>query len=408
MKRNLLVALTLTVLSSCSSDSTMPQGPEPERPFTIQEKDVARANTAFGLNLLQQVNGTEPNGNLLLSPLSISMALGMTLNGAATSTFDAMRQTLAFAGQSQNEINVAYNGLLKQLRARDPKIEIGIANSMWYNTGFAVLPTFSDTVRHYFDAEVRQLNFASATSPSVINNWVSQKTGGRIKELIDQISAEEVMFLINAVYFKGPWARTFEEGMTRAAPFRRPDGSTVSAQMMTADGGYAFVRNDNVQAVELLYGDSAFSMVLIAPAQGTALAPVAALLEPARWAALMSSLQPARIMLSMPKFRFTYEKALKDALSALGMGVAFDPQRADLSRIANVRPENLYISRVQHKTFIDVHEKGTEAAGATAVGVGVTSLPPEVKFDRPFIFAIRERSTGTLLFVGRVTDPTAN
>jgi serpin B len=396
------------ILAACSNDSTMPQRPEPERPLTVQEKDVARANTAFGLNLLHQVNATEPNGNLLLSPLSVSMALGMTLNGAATSTFDAMRQTLAFAGQSQNEINVAYNGLLKQLRARDPKIEIGIANSIWYNTGFTVLPTFSDTVKHYFDAEVRQLDFGNPASPTLINEWVSQKTSGRIKDLIDQISPEEVMFLVNAVYFKGPWTQTFHEGATSSLPFHRRDGSTVTAQMMSNDGAYNSVQNNDVFAAELLYGDSAFSMVLIAPVTGTALAPVVALLQPAKWDALMASMQPARIILKMPKFKFTYEKALKDALSALGMSIAFDQQRADLSRIADVKPENLYISRVQHKTYIDVHEKGTEAAGATSVGIGVTSLPPSLTFDKPFMFAIRERSTGTLLFVGRIADPTLN
>ena len=216
------------------------------------------------------------------------------------------------------------------------------------------------------------------------------------------------MFLVNAVYFKGPWTQTFQEQATASLPFRRPDGSTTSAQIMTNDGSYFWTKNESVQAVELLYGDSAFSMVLVAPTQGTSLAPVVSLLEPASWNALMTSMQPGQVMLSMPRFKFTYEKALKDALSALGMSVAFDPQRADLSRIANVKPENLYISRVQHKTYIDVHEKGTEAAGATSVGIGVTSMPPELRFDRPFIFAIRERSTGTLLFVGRVVDPTAS
>jgi serpin B len=393
--------------AACTHDSTMPEGPEPERPLTVQEKDVAKANTAFGLNLLHEVNATEPGGNLLLSPLSVSMALGMTLNGAATTTFDAMRQTLAFDAQTQQEINAAYSGLLRQLRARDPKVEIGIANSIWYNTGFSVLPAFADTVAHYFDAEVRQLDFANSASPAVISGWASEKTNGRITDLIDQINADEVMFLVNAVYFKAPWAHTFMDGATRAAPFQKPDGSTVSAQMMIADGAYGNVQNESVQAVELLYGDSAFSMVLVAPRNGTSLAAVAAMLEPARWDALMASLQPARVMLSVPKFKFTYEKALKDALSALGMSIAFDPMRADLTRIANVRPRNLYISRVQHKTYIDVHEKGTEAAGATAVGVGVTSMPPELKFDRPFMFVIRERETGTLLFVGRVVDPTA-
>ncbi len=396
------VLLGLLLIAACARDTVTP---EPKRPLTVQEQDVAKANTAFGFNLLRVVHQDEPAGNLLLSPLSVSMALGMTLNGAATTTFEAMRQTLAFDAQSQAQINEAYSGLLRQLRARDSKVEIGIANSIWYNQGFAVLPTFSDAVRNHFDSEVRQIDFASSGAPGLINGWAEEKTNGRIKDLIEQIDPDEVLFLVNAVYFKAPWTTTFHEGATQAAPFTRSDGSTVNAQMMNTDASFAAVRNEHVQAVELLYGDSAFSMVLVAPVQGASLAPVVDLLDPAKWAALISSLQRGRILLHMPKFKFTYEKALKDALTALGMGIAFDEARADLTRIANVRPRNLFISRVEHKTYIDVHEKGTEAAGATAVGVSVTSMPPELKFDRPFIFAIRERSTGTLLFVGRVADP---
>jgi serine protease inhibitor len=401
--RALATVLCFTA-AACASDTAMP---DQQRPLTIQETDVAKANTAFGLNLLRQVHATEANGNILLSPLSVSMALGMTLNGAKGTTFDAMRHTLAFAAQSQAEINTAYSGLLRQLKARDPRVEIGIANSIWYNTGFNVLPTFSDTVRAYFDAEVRQINFRDAAAPATISNWAAQKTNNRIKDLIKSIDQDEVMFLVNAVYFKGPWAKVFAEGGTQPAPFTRGDGSTINAPMMFADGAFRSVKNETVQAVEMMYGDSAFSMVLVSPVAGHSLAPVSALLEPAKWDALIASMQPGRVILKMPKFKFTYEKALKDALTALGMGIAFDEARADLTRIADVRPRNLYISRVQHKTYIDVHEKGTEAAGATAVGIGVTSMPPELVFNRPFIFVIRERSTGTLLFVGRVFDPTA-
>ena len=176
---------------------------------------------------------------------------------------------------------------------------------------------------------------------------------------------------------------------------------------MWVDAPYRWLKNDDVQAVELMYGDSAFSMVLLSPAQGHALEAIRPRLDPVRWQALIDSMRVGRVMLSMPKFKFTYEQALQDALTTLGMGIAFEPGRADLGRIANVSPERLYISRVQHKTFIDVHEKGTEAAGATFVGVSVTSMPPELRFDRPFLFAIRERESGTLLFVGRVVDPTS-
>lgn len=398
------LTLLCALLTACSSDTPS----EVPRDLTVQEKDVARANTAFGLNLLDRVHRSQADGNLLLSPLSVSMALGMTLNGAAGPTWDSMRQTLAFEATTQQQINAAYSGLIQQLRARDPKVEFGLANSMWYNTGFPVLPSFVDTVEHYFDAEVRQIDFRSAAAPGTISNWAEQATNGRIKNLIKSISADEIMFLVNAVYFKAPWSTVFQEQSTHDAPFKRPNGSSVTARMMTRDGGYNWVKQNGVQAVELLYGDSAFSMVLVAAEQGVSLTPAIEMLEPAKWNSLMASLATGRVMLRMPKFKFTYEQTLNTTLTALGMGIAFDEGRADFTRIANVAPRRLYISRVQHKTFIDVHEKGTEAAGATAVGVGVTSLPPELAFDRPFLFVIRERSTGTLLFVGRVNDPTAS
>lgn len=389
--------IPLLIVTACA-DPSLPEQHEEKRELTVQEKDVAKANTAFGLALLKQVHTSEPSGNVLLSPLSVSMALGMTLNGAHGDTWEAMRRTLAFDASSQQQINLAYDGLIRQLRARDPKVEFGLANSIWYHTGFPVLPTFTDTVRRYFDAEVRSIDFRSSASPGIISEWAEQKTNGRIKELIKQINQDEIMFLVNAVYFKAPWTQVFDEQATHAAPFRRSDGSTVNARMMSGDGVYNFVDKDGVKAVELLYGDTAFSMVLVSTDKEYPFDAV-------KWDALIASMQRGRIMLRMPKFKFTYEKVLNNTLTALGMGIAFSEMSADFRRITPP-PPRLVISRVQHKTFIDVHEKGTEAAGATAVGVGVVSMPPELSFDRPFIFAIRERSTGTLLFVGRVNDPT--
>jgi serine protease inhibitor len=400
------------LLAACSADSNDRLGPDGRSPtdtvraFTVQEREIARANTAFGLNLMRTVGAERRDGNLLLSPLSLSMALGMTLNGAAGTTFSAMRGTLGFeASLQQPQINAAYNGLIRQLRARDPKVEFALANSIWYEQTFPVYATFIDTVRHYFDAEVRALNFRDPASPRTISQWAEQKTGGRIKDLVQSIDPLEIMFLVNAVYFKAPWSRPFQPNGTVAAPFRRPDGSTVSAQIMNSDGPYNHIMNDRVHAVELLYADSAYSMVLVMPAQGTSLDAITSVLESGQWEGVMSGMRSNRIMLRVPKFRFDYEKELTDPLTSLGMGIAFRPFQADFTKIAN--RDDIHISRVQHKSFIDVHELGTEAAAATAVGVGVTSLPPELTFDRPFFFAIRERSTGTLLFIGRITDPAA-
>jgi serine protease inhibitor len=403
-----MLLLAGLALGGCAERS--PTGPgqqlEPVREFTSQERQLAASATRFGLSLLAEINAAEAQPNLLISPLSASMALGMTMNGAAGETYDAMRRTLGFDGLSEAEINAAYRGLIAQLRARDPKVEFVLANSAWHAQGFPVKAPFLDAARQYFDAEVQALDFAHPQSPKTISAWAEQKTGGRIKELVRQISPLEVLFLVNAVYFKAPWSSPFEPAGTRDRAFTRLDGGTVQVPTMTADGAFPHVRTESYQAVEMLYADSAFSMVLVAPTAGHSLDPLLPLLEPARWHALVGSLQSNRILLSVPKFRFDYEKELGEPLRTLGMGIAFQPFLADFTRIAD--RDDLHITRVKQKSFIDVHERGTEAAAATVVGVGVVSMPPELRFDRPFLFAIRERSTGTLLFMGRVGDPRAS
>ncbi|HEY0809962.1 MAG TPA: serpin family protein, partial [Longimicrobiales bacterium] len=294
--------------------------------------------------------------------------------------------------------------LLRQLRARASRIEFVVANSIWYHQTFPVYPTFTDTVRHYFDAEVRALDFGNAASPGIISDWAAERTAGRIKDLVESIDPNEIMFLVNAVYFKAPWHMRFAQSETRAQPFTLPNGGSVNAQMMFVDGTFSYVENQGVQAVELLYGDTTFSIVLVMPRTGSSLDAATSILEPTQWGALISSMHRSRINLRIPKFRFEYEKKLTQPLSDLGMAIAFQPFQADFTKIAN--RDDIYISRVQHKAFIEVNEAGTEAAAATSVGISVTSAPPELVFNRPFFFAIRERSTGTLLFVGRIADPT--
>jgi serine protease inhibitor len=401
LQAKLLTLTTLVVaLAACAEPGKNPIEPVPVLPtdtvrtLTAQEREVAAASNRFAFDLLREANASETSRpNLMISPLSISMALGMTLNGAAGTTFDAMRGTLDFRGLSQADINAAYRGLIGQLKVRDAKVEWGLANSIWYDNHFAAFPTFVDTVRHYFAAEVRQLDFASATAPQTISSWAEQQTGGRIKNLIQEIDPAEVMFLVNAVYFKAPWSRPFEVQATHDMPFTRADGSTVNVPTMNGDGAWRHIVTDNVQAVEMMYADSAYSMVLW---QGP-------LPTDASWNNTLAAMTSGRIMLRVPKFKFDYEVELKDLLSDLGMGIAFDPQAANFDRIA--ARDDIFLTRVKHKSFIDVHERGTEAAAVTVVGVGVTSMPPELAFDRPFFFAIRERSTGTILFAGRVRQP---
>jgi serpin B len=334
------------------------------------------------------------------------MALGMTTNGARGETHDAMRTTLGFGGMDETAMNEAYAGLLRQLRARDDRVEIAIANSVWHEQTFAVEKPFLDAASEYFDAEVRAIDFRSASAPSTISRWAEDRTGGRIRDLIRSIDQNEIMFLVNAVYFKAPWAEPFEEQATRNGPFRTLDNRTINVPMMTADASRPIYQDDNVTVVELVYAEGAFSMVIVAPAAGRSLSNVMTLLDAQRWNAWMNGLTSSRVLFTMPKFKFDFGTKLNDALISLGMGIAFDDSRADFDRI-NPNRTDLYISRVEHKTFIDVHERGTEAAAATAVGVGVTSLPASITVDEPFLFAIRVRTAGTLLFIGRVGNPGA-
>jgi serine protease inhibitor len=378
---------------------------EPVRDLTAAEARVSSSNTAFGLRLLREVAAAELQPNVLISPLSASMALGMTLNGAHGTTYDAMRATLGFEGLTEEQINAAYRGLIAQLRARDPQVEFALANAIWHERSFAVQPAFLEAARAHFGAEVGALDFASPAAISTINGWVAQQTGDRIRDLIDYIDPLDVMFLINAVYFKAPWNWPFSPQATRPEPFVTGTGAVVSAPMMTRDWPTPFMREDGVQMVELLYGDSAFSMVLLAPSDRTApLADLLARLTPALWDAWLGRMRMDRAIVRMPKFRFDYESQMKAPLSRMGMGEAFVPRVADFRRI-NPDRNDLHISRVVQKSFIDVHELGTEAAAATVVVGSLTSMPPEFTFDRPFLFAIRERSTGTILFLGRVGDP---
>jgi serine protease inhibitor len=407
-KARTILALTGVVVVSggcAEKDISGPGTLEPVRPFTTAEREVSAANTSFGFGLLRQVHGAEPQANLLLSPLSASMALGMALNGAVGETYADMRDVLGFRGLEEPAINEAYRGLIAQLRARDAKVEFRLANSLWYERTFPVKAPFVDAARTYFDAEVAALDFASPSAPATISQWAERQTGGRIRNLVDRIDPLDRVILVNAVYFKAPWTSPFEPNATRSAPFTRADGSVVQVPMMSADRGFPHLQDAEVRMVELPYADTAFSMVLLAPASGASLDALIADLTPERWAGWISRLRPERVILRMPKFRFEYEIEMEEPLTALGMGIAFRPFVADFTRIADVR--DLHISRVKQKAFIDVHELGTEAAAATSVVIGPTSMPPELRFDRPFLFAIRERSSGTLLFVGRMGDPAA-
>jgi serpin B len=408
----LLLLCANVALVACGNDASKIDGPQipaqPARALTADERVVASTTLAFGFDLLKQTQAGDAKPNLMISPLSASIALGMAANGANGNTGEMMRATLGYAGMTDAQMNAAYSGLIAQLRARDPKVEMTLANSVWYDMKFQVLPTFTDALRTNFEAGVAPLDFHAPSAPGTISKWAEDRTGGRIKNLITQIDPAEVMFLVNATYFKAKWTREFEKSATRNGDFTRADASKINVPLMSMNSVFKTMQDGKVTAVEMPYADTSYALVALMPTANAPLSSIDAYFTPTQWAALLASLQAKQIQLTLPKFKFDYSTTMNDALKRMGMDIAFDPNRADFSRIAT--GVQLYISRVQQKTYINLDEAGTEAAAATAVGIGLTSAPapaPEVKFNKPFYFAIRERSTGTVLFIGRVGDPSA-
>ena len=398
-------ALLFLLLTACES----PIGPgglpplltQLPRPLSTAEVRIIDAANAFAFDLLREATRELPaDSNAFLSPLSVSMALGMALNGANGETFDSIRSTLRLSDMSEAEINQGYHDLLTLLLSLDPRTEMRVANSMWGDQRLTLLPGFVDAVTTFFDAEVSTLDFASATAVSTINDWVNRKTNQRIQSLLEEISPEEVLFLINAIYFKGSWRDAFERKDTKPSPFHTAAGTVRTAQLMSQEDSLRYYETAEDQAVDLLYGNGTFAMTVLLPQPGHSPAELLASLSVESWKELGGRFHSEEIYLGLPRFRLEYSRTLAEDLSALGMGIAFDRNRADFYRIADVRPDRLFITRVDQKTLVEVNEEGTEAAAATAVGIGAVSAPRSMVVDRPFVFAIRERLSGTIVFLG--------
>lgn len=386
------------------------------RSLSVAEQQVIEASNGFAFGLLREVRAAEWTHNTFLSPLSASMALGMAMNGAAGESRTQMRDALGFVGMEEQAINEGYRDLIALLLDLDPSVDFALGNGLWSdNSRVALLPDFVDRVRTYFDAEVSTLDFSDPASKDVMNDWVADVTNGRIENLIDHISADIVAYLINAVYFLADWRSTFDADRTRDGVFTRADGSRVTAAFMDDNVGYRVLNLGDPGAprgVELPYGGGAFTAVAMLPPEGQRIDDFVAGIDDGTWGAWMDHFDAAAetedldhkgVRVLLPRFELDWKSGLIPALDALGMKDVFAARVADLSRMNG--GQDLFIGRVIHQTFVKVDEKGTEAAAATAVGVETTSVAPTLTYDRPFLFAIRERYSGAVLFVGVIGDP---
>ncbi len=412
MKKISLISLFLIALLmvQCNSEDfpLVPEGSTPLE-WAANQLAVTEADNTFGFKMMQQLHESDPEENLFASPFSVAMALGMTMNGAVGDTQDEMRSVLEKNELDMDNINEAYQGLLARLPALDENVVMNLANSIWYNEfNFEPNQEFLATASEYFNSEVAELNFQDPASLAIINGWIEDATEGKIQDMLDEIPPNAIMYLVNAIYFNASWKYAFELEDTQPADFNLADGSTTTCDMMHMVADLPYYANEHFQAVDLAYGDAVFSMTVLLPQANKTVEEVMATLDNDSWKTCLQELEVApSLTLNMPRFSLEYKEELKATLQAMGMELPFDPWMADFSNLGT-SPSNLSISRVIHQSFIDVNEEGTEAAAATVVEIvfNTSDIPQMVTLNRPFIFVIRENVSNTILFVGKVMNPT--
>jgi serine protease inhibitor len=393
------------LLAGCQKEPVTPDNFPKLRPLTAAEVSTVGSSNDFAFRSFAALRQGAEGNNLCLSPLSVSAALTMAYNGADGSTKADMKQALGFAPQTDAEINESFQSLFALLTGLDKRVTFTAANSIWHGQQYQLAAPFVQQNQTYFGATVQGVNFSSPTAKEAINGWVKDKTQGRITSIVEQTQAADVMYLVNALYFKGAWTYPFDARQTYTAPFHKEDGSTTNVNMMRqAKANYLHYADDRQQVIDLPYGNGQFSMTLVVPQGETTLAEVAQRMTRTQLDTWLAAAYTSDQELQLPKFKLEYAKQLKDVLTQLGMGVAFTEQ-ANFGRMLVGSPKGLFISEVKHKTFLEVNEEGTEAAAATSVGMVTTSLPRALVVNRPFLFLIREKSSGAILFIGQLTNP---
>ena len=372
---------------------------------------LVEGNSALALDLYARVKGGE--GNLFFSPFSISCALAMTYAGAQEETALQMSKALHFT-LPPGELHTAFHGLISDLNSRNSSaagVQLYLANALWAQAGERILPDFQKRIEVNYQGGLYQVDFRQAPADGLrtINTWVLEHTGGKIKDLLKpgHIHSQTSLILTNAIYFKALWAMPFDEKATAPADFQVPDHNPVRADMMNLTGRFRYLDEKKFQALELPYQRNSQAMVVVLPKAKDGLAELETSLSYQTVEGWLKKLSPYRVSVSVPRFKLTAELELKETLSALGMPLAFIPGKADFSGMTGTR--DLAISAVVHKAFVEIEEKGTEAAAATGVvmsRMAVVPAPPIVfRADHPFFFLIRDKRTGSILFLGRLARP---
>lgn len=367
----------------------------------VEKEKLNDAIAKFGWKLFH-AQVTDTDDNVLLSPLSVHTALSMTLQGADNNTREQMLTTLECKDITQEDVAVTYQQLESLLYKKEGSTELGGKNAIFYdNKRMTAYETFLDNIKDNFSSQNTTLDFSKTTSKDAINQWAETATNGRIKEILDEIKDEDVMFLINALYFKGDWKIGFDQELTRNAPFFKNNGLSQDITFMFSDDNRPYYANDELSAIDMDIRGDEFAMTLILPKEDSKsylLDKVSADL-PAWYTNIVDGMSETRIETRLPKFEVKTKETLNSILQSLGMVDAFTGS-ADLGKLGISSQGKLFISKVLHDAYIKIDEKGVEGAAVTTVGVAVTSLPPQMNLNRPFIYVIRHKESGIPLFIG--------
>jgi serpin B len=405
-KASVLAAISI-VFFSCNKNETesLPADPVPIT-LTSNQVSLIESENSFAFDIFRSAAyNSKASENLIISPLSISTALSMALNGANGPTRDSMLKALRVKNITPGEINQSYKDLSEALLSVDKRVLISIANSVWAENNFVVKKPFTGILTGFYNAEAKSFDINDLLAPKQMNSWIEANTNGLIKNMIDRLDNNTVMLLINAIYFKGKWKSQFDASKTVNQAFYKSDGTTSQVPMMKQTSDFRIYKGESFTLAEFPYGQGNFVMDVLVPDSKNGVDGLLSQLNEItfqNWIGLMSERET---VLSFPRFKYGYKKELNEILSGMGMGIAF----TDAADFSNISDLDLLISIVLHQAFIETNEEGSEAAAATIIGIGTTSMPIrfELNLDHPFIYIIRETSTNSILFMGKVEDPDA-
>lgn len=402
------IASGICFLAACNK-SGLDQNPPVINPVNIPvgSSDITRSMNDFAFDFFKTVlNNDKTESNKLVSPLSIFITLSMIYNGSGNATRDSIAHALRLTSGDIQKLNDVCKILIEGLPTVDNKVKMSMVNSIWYNTnGPQPVPDFLTTINQSYHAAVKPVDFFnSETAINEINNWIADNTNQKIKNILDNIDSGDLMFLINAIYFKGPWKNKFEVSKTINEDFHTSGGNLVSTPFMVQENTIHYAHSNNLQVAELPYSAGEYNVYIVLPDENTHLTETMASINATTFHELLSDTQSVKLSIHLPKWKSSYKiNSLRPGLAAMGMDIAFTDQ-ADFTKMYT---HPVQVTKAIHQTFIEVTEEGTEAAAATVIGVGTTAStsPPVLKINRPFIYVIAEKSSGTILFTGVINNP---